>query len=86
MITSTITQKGQTTLPKQIREKFGLNVGKKLVYEIKDDTFIVRPHPGVMASFGILKGKGNSTATNMDVEDARQQARSEWAEHATNEG
>ena len=73
-------------MPKQIREKFGLGTGNKLVYEIKDDAFIVRPHPGVMASFGILKGKGNPTAASVNIEDARRQARDEWIDHVTNEG
>lgn len=84
MISSTITQRGQTTLPKKIREAFGLDAGKKLIYEIKEDSFVVRPHPGAMASFGALKNLGNDV--DISVEQAIDKAKSEWADHAAHEG
>lgn len=86
MIVSTVTQKGQTTLPKQIRQNFGLDAGNKLIYEIKDDSFIVRPHPGVMASYRVLKVEESSPAAKTDVKEAVKQTRNEWAERVENEG
>ena len=86
MLVSTVTQKGQTTLPKKIRQQFDLNVENKLIYEIQNDSFIVRPHSGVMASYGVLKVEENSPATKTDVKDVLKQARENWADHAENAG
>ncbi len=52
---STITSKGQTTLPAQIRHALHLKTGDKILYEIQGDSVVIRPHPGVMAVFGSLK-------------------------------
>ena len=35
--TSRITSKGQTTIPREVREKLSLRPGDVLVYEIEDD-------------------------------------------------
>ena len=42
-MTSTVTSKGQTTLPKAIRERFRLASGMKLEYELKDNGIMIRP-------------------------------------------
>ena len=39
---STLSSKGQTTLPKEVRDKLGLNTGDKLIYEIEGRTVRVR--------------------------------------------
>ncbi|MBM9593903.1 AbrB/MazE/SpoVT family DNA-binding domain-containing protein [Roseitranquillus sediminis] len=55
MIESTLTSKGQTTLPKEVREALGLKPGDKLRYFVHGDTVrIVRPKPA-SALFGMLK-------------------------------
>ena len=81
MITSTITSRGQTTLPKSVRDALHLEAGRKLVYEIHGDSVTIKPHPGVMASFGVLK-----SAKKGSWKQARADARGEWAEHAAQEG
>ena len=84
MITSTITERGQTTLPKLVREALHLESGRKLVYEIHKDFVTIKLHPGVMASFGALKiGK---EASEKDWEKIRGSARNEWAENTAKEG
>lgn len=84
MITSTITKRGQTTLPREIQNALHLEAGQKLVYEILDGSVIIRPHPGVMASFGSLKRPGAPPVGNW--KSARAKAREEWADHASGEG
>jgi antitoxin PrlF len=84
MITSTITKRGQTTLPREIQNALHLEAGQKLVYEILDGSVIIRPHPGVMASFGSLKRPGAPPVGSW--KSARAKAREEWAEHAGVEG
>lgn len=84
MITSTITSRGQTTLPKLVRDALHAEAGRKLVYEIHDDSVTIKLHPGVMASFGSLKV--SKEASEMDWKEVRESSREEWAEHAAKEG
>jgi AbrB family looped-hinge helix DNA binding protein len=41
-MTSKITSKGQTTLPKEIRDKLGVHSGDTLVYEVEGNAVRVR--------------------------------------------
>lgn len=52
---STLTSKGQTTLPSRIRKALHLKAGDKILYEIKGDEVVIRPSPGAMMVFGALK-------------------------------
>lgn len=58
MITSTLTDKGQTTVPQEIREALGTSPRQRLIWEArKDGSAVVRPMPSVMALAGSLKSK-----------------------------
>jgi AbrB family looped-hinge helix DNA binding protein len=84
MITSKVTRRGQTTLPRRVRDALKIKPGQSLVYEVEGDRVVLHAHPGVLASFGSLKkpkGKGRP-----DFQEARAAARDEWAEHAEREG
>lgn len=50
---STLTSKGQATIPVGIRRHFGLNSGDKLQYVIQDDHIVMVPARG---SVRALKG------------------------------
>ena len=55
---STVTIKGQTTLPKPVREALGTQPGDKLRYVILgDEVRIMRARPAMSLS-GMLKGQG----------------------------
>lgn len=84
MIHSTLTSKGQTTLPSPIRKALHLKPGDLILYEIEGDTAIIRPHPGAMAAFGALK----PTADKMGIsfKDARSKARGIRIEEVAKEG
>lgn len=43
MVTSRLSSKGQVTLPKEIREKVGLEPGNLVAYEVKDGVIVLRP-------------------------------------------
>lgn len=83
MITSKITKRGQTTLPRQIRNALQVEAGQSLVYEVTEDGVIIRAHPGVMASFGALKSKNRQPVS---YEQERQSAREDWIEQVAEEG
>jgi len=42
MITARVTSKGQVTLPKEIREKLGIEAGAKIRFEEKDGEIFIK--------------------------------------------
>lgn len=58
MITSAITSKGQTTLPKQVREALGVGAGDRVCYVILDNEVRVLPMRPIGRLFGALKHDG----------------------------
>ena len=65
MLHSTVTSKGQTTIPEKIRKALGIKPGDKLEYAVEGDRATIRVHPGVRSLKGALasnKGKGMSFA------------------------
>ena len=62
---STITSKGQTTIPGEIRAALRIHSGDKLEYVVHGDHATIRVHPGTRSLKGALasiKGKGKSFA------------------------
>ncbi len=60
---STVTRKGQTTIPGEIRDALRIKPGDRLEYAIEGDRVIFRVHRGTMSLKGSLssdKGKGLS--------------------------
>ena len=57
MATSTLTSKGQVTIPKEVRERLGLEPGDRLAFEVREDGIVeIRPEIGdLMALFGAIK-------------------------------
>jgi AbrB family looped-hinge helix DNA binding protein len=84
MTHSTITSKGQTTLPAPIRRALRLKAGDRIVYEIQGDSVVIRPQPGVMAVFGALKPPAGKSG--VPFEEARAKSREAWTEEAAREG
>ena len=65
MLHSTVTSKGQTTIPGGVRSALKIKTGDKLEYVLDGDHATVRVHPGTKALKGSLaskKGKGMSFA------------------------
>ena len=65
MLHSTVTSKGQTTIPERIRKALGIKPGDKLAYEVEGERATIRVHPGLRSLKGALassKGKGMSFA------------------------
>ncbi|MEJ8571354.1 AbrB/MazE/SpoVT family DNA-binding domain-containing protein [Microbaculum marinum] len=43
MDTGTLTSKGQTTIPKAIRQRLGLKAGDRILYVVQDGEVVMRP-------------------------------------------
>jgi len=73
-IVSTITSKGQITLPKDVREQLGVSTHDKVVFVIDDDgtiTLQVSPYPSVAS----LTGAAGSLDAPLSWEEMRTIAR-----------
>ena len=71
MVTSTLTDKGQTTVPQEVREALGFAPRQRLIWEIrKDGSAVVRPMPSVMELAGSLKSKVRFTSIRGETEAA----------------
>ena len=67
MIESSITSKGQTTLPKVIRETLGIETGDRIRYVIYDDEVRILPVRPIGRLYGVLEYDGPIvTAEAMD--------------------
>ena len=54
---STVTSKGQTTIPKAVRDSLHLKPKDKLLFMVEGDRIIIRPvHGGIHHLKGIFKG------------------------------
>lgn len=59
MAESTLTSKGQITIPKAVRERLRLEPGDKVYFDVRDDgsvSMVMRKHP-IESLYGFLKGK-----------------------------
>jgi antitoxin PrlF len=62
---STVTSKGQTTIPGEIRKALKIKPGDRLEYTVERDCVTIRVHPGLAALKGALashRGKNLSFA------------------------
>ena len=84
MTHSTVTSKGQTTLPAPIRRALHLKAGDRITYEIQGDSVVIRPQPGVMAVFGALKPPPGKSG--VPFEEERAKAREARIKKAAREG
>jgi len=81
MISSTITDKGQTTVPLEIRKALGLRPHQKVTWTIEDNNAVVRPQASALPLFGVLKGKRQPDLARQKAATQRQVAK-----HAALEG
>ena len=62
MFESSITVKGQTTLPKAVRESLSVKAGDKVRYVILDEGVLIMPVRPTSRLFGSLKYDGSAVS------------------------
>ena len=67
-----VTRNGQTTIPKEIRGKFGIEEGSILLVEAGEDAIILRPVPRLEALAGSLSRFGPSKKWKEELDRARE--------------
>lgn len=58
MLESTVTKKGQTTLPKPVRDTLGVQTGDRVRYVVLDGEVRILPVRPIRRLFGVLKHDG----------------------------
>jgi AbrB family looped-hinge helix DNA binding protein len=54
---STLTQKGQVAIPKEIRNHFKLKASDKIYFSVQGDTIVAKPIHSIEDMYGIIKTK-----------------------------
>ena len=68
---TTLTSKGQVTIPRDVRQHFGLKQGMAVTFEIEGDHIALRParasrHPQA-SGFGLIKSRRKGVPVDLDV-------------------
>lgn len=67
MDATTLTRKGQVTIPAHIRTRLGLKHGDKVAFVEEGDKIVLVPVPSsVESAFGLLKAKKSVTLEEME--------------------
>ena len=69
MIESGITSKGQTTLPKAVRDALSVQAGDRVRYIIRDGEVRIMPVRPIARLFGVLRHEGQAVTLD-DMERA----------------
>jgi AbrB family looped-hinge helix DNA binding protein len=71
MTSTTLTSKGQVTIPKSVRQQLGLRQGSRVAFVVEGDHAVMRPALPARAApasgFGMVKVKGPAVAPDFDV-------------------
>jgi AbrB family looped-hinge helix DNA binding protein len=68
---TTLTSKGQVTIPRDVRQHFGLKQGMAMSFEIEGDHIALRParapQSAKASGFGLIKSKRKAVPADFDV-------------------
>lgn len=71
MQTTTITSKGQITIPRDVRRHFGLQQGMAVTFAVEGDHIAVRPARSALQSeasgFGLIRSRRRKVPVDFDV-------------------
>lgn len=67
---STVTTKGQVTIPKAIRERYSIHPHDKVDFTIKGDLIILKPVKTLRDLRGCVAGRGDLEAERRTAKDA----------------
>ena len=80
---STITRKGQVTIPKEILDSFGLRVGDRVSFVARDNEIVIRPPRGTILD---LRGSVEPRQRPEDFDEIRRKIQGKVARRAASNG
>jgi AbrB family looped-hinge helix DNA binding protein len=66
LYTAHLTQKGQVTIPQEVRKKLGLLPREKVAFVIRDDEVLLKPAPTFLSLYGSVKAHRKYTDDDFD--------------------
>ena len=84
MITAQVSDKGQITIPADIRRKLGLKPKSRVSIEIRDNTVVIRPMKSIRELSGIFHEYAKGKTTDWDT--IREETMRIVAEEVAHEG
>lgn len=66
MLITSVTQKGQVTIPSLYRDMFGIKTGSKVIFEEKEGLLELRPAPDFFSFQGALAGNKGATKKGLN--------------------
>lgn len=68
---TTLTSKGQVTIPRDVRQHFGLKQGMAVTFEIEGDHIALRPvrasQTDAQSGFGLIQSRRKAVPADFDV-------------------
>ena len=83
MLESTITRKGQVTIPKAIRDRLGVKEGEKVLFVMRGEEVVLKVVKGTILD---LRGSVQPSAHSEDYEKIRQSVRQTIAKKEAGHG
>lgn len=78
-VDATVTSKGQVTIPKEIRDRLGLEAGQEVEFVLEDDeTVRVRPKRPALERLAEVKEAVAARTDGIDVEEIRRESKRAW--------
>jgi antitoxin PrlF len=77
MVGSKLTSRGQTTIPKSIREYLGLESGDRVLFVLKEDEVVLQPVRNTLLD---LKGSVDPRGIHEDFDEIRAEVRKRVSE------
>ena len=71
---STVTSKGQTTIPGKVRKALRIKPGDRLQYVVEGDAVTIRVHPGTRSLKGALASKKGKKMSFGEIREAAAKA------------
>ena len=83
MLESTITRKGQVTIPKAIRDRLGVKEGEKVLFVMRGEEVVLKVVKGTILD---LRGSVQPSAHSEDFDKIRQSVRQSVAKRVARHG
>ena len=83
MLESTMTRKGQVTIPKAIRDRLGVKEGEKVLFVVRDEEVVLKVVKGTILD---LRGSVQPSVHPEDFEKIRQSVRQAIAKKRAGHG
>ncbi|OIN92467.1 MAG: hypothetical protein AUJ20_07580 [Comamonadaceae bacterium CG1_02_60_18] len=75
---TTLTSKGQVTIPRDVRQQFGLRQGMALRFTVEGDHIALRPAPSAreasVSGFGLIQSRRKAVPVDLDTASLAQSA------------